>query len=126
MKKNLLIIDDDLGYVSVVQKYLTKQGFSILIANNEEKINEYLNLSSPEVILIDVLMNNKKGLKILKKISKSYNIKLLVISKAKDINTIEQAFKNGAYDYIIKPFNIRDLVNKIICAISNTKQVHHV
>jgi DNA-binding NtrC family response regulator len=129
MENELLIIDDDLGYITIVQKHLMKEGFSVHIAESFEKINNYLKLNLPDIILIDVLMNNGKGLEILKKLNQeNQKAPLIVISKGKDIHTIEKAFKYGAYDYLIKPFNLKDLHNKVAYAIDNniSKKTHHV
>lgn len=129
MEKKLLIIDDDLGYITIVQKHLIKEGFSVHIAESYEKINNYLKLNLPDVILIDVLMNKGNGLDILKKLNQEIQkVPFIVISKGKDIHIIEKSFKYGAYDYLIKPFNLKDLHNKVVYAIDKkiSKKAHHV
>lgn len=129
MDKKLLIVDDDMGYVSIVKKQLSKVGFSIHVAECKEKMINYLNSNLPDIILVDVLMNNEEGLKILRELVKTQsNSKVIVISRAKNIEIIEKSFKYGAYDYIIKPFNLKDLTNKVLYAINmcNSKNLHHV
>jgi len=129
MEKKLLIIDDDLGYITLVQKHLKREGFSVHIADSNDKINNYLELNLPDVILIDVLMNNNLGFEFLRMLKQEIkSVPLIVISKGKDINNIEKAFKNGAFDYLIKPFNLKDLYNKIMYSLESklSEKTRHV
>jgi len=132
MERKLLIIDDDLSYVSVVEKQMLDEGYEVILANTTKKINNYLKSNFPDIVLLDVLMNNKKGLDILKDLSFMSKVAapIIVISRGKDIHLIEKAFKYGAYDYLIKPLNLKDLKNKIIYALeqrkTKSKKVYHV
>lgn len=129
MKKEILIIDDDLGYISIVQKQLEQEGYNLFVASTKEEVKEKLENGLPDLILIDVQLNDYMGLKILKKLAIGYEkIKVMVITSVKEVLTIEKSFEYGAYDYVIKPFNIKDLANKISYALNEcvTKDGHHV
>jgi len=129
MNKKLLIIDDDLNYLTIVKKQMSKEGFVISVYDSIERIQDYLKNNSPDLILLDVIMNDGQGLIILKEIKTIIgNIPLIVISRGKDVKLIEKSFKYGAFDYLIKPLNLKDLKNKINYALDQKaeKGIHHV
>jgi|GEM_PF-3245108 len=129
MNKKLLIIDDDLNYLTIVKKQMSKEGFVISVYNSIERIQDYLKNNSPDIILLDVIMNDGQGLIILKEIKTIIgNIPLIVISRGKDVKLIEKSFSYGAFDYLIKPINLKDLRNKINYALDQKakKGIHHV
>jgi len=129
MNKKLLIIDDDLNYLTIVKKQMSKEGFVISVYNTIEKVQDYLKNNSPDIILLDVIMNDGQGLIILKEIKMIIgNIPLIVISRGKDVKLIEKSFNYGAFDYLIKPLNLKDLRNKINYALDQKakKGIHYV
>ena len=129
MKKKILIVDDDWSCDLTIKLFLTEKLFDVFLMNSYEQVYDFLKLDTPDIVLIDVLMKNEKGLEILRKIKqKTQNIPLIIISKAKNPLIIEKAFKCGAYDYLIKPMNFKDLNNKICYALNKKliKRLHHV
>jgi two-component system response regulator PilR (NtrC family) len=129
MDKKLLIIDDDFNYLTIVEKQMSKESFNVTVADTLPKIYDYLNQNSPDIILLDVIMNNGEGLIFLKKLSSIIGrTPLIVISRGKDIDLIEKSFSYGAFDYLIKPLNLRDLKNKINFALEQrvNKNTYHV
>ena len=124
MKSKLLLIDESSPYLFIVKKILINEGFEVGIAETKEGVNNYLKNTLPDIILIDVLMNSKNGFAILEKLKSEHNflIPILVISAGKNIEIIKKAFNLGAYDYLIKPLNFRDLKNKINKALERAAQ----
>ena len=120
MKGKILIIDTYSAYISLIKKLLSNEGYGVEICENENEINSYLKNHLPDIILIDVLLSNGKGFDILVHLKSKYSLiaPVIIISEGRNIETIERAFKSGAYDYLIKPINIKDLRNKIISALN--------
>lgn len=115
MKKKILIIDELSPYTYFVKRVLNNEGYEVMAT---EILPEYLqefNQDTVDLILLDVKINSGQGLNYLKEISQNHDtdIPVIVISNSKKLTEIENAFKNGAYDYLIKPLNLRDMKNKI-------------
>lgn len=115
MKPKLLIIDELSEYFFFLEKVLINIGYEVSGIDVENEIFEYLNMFLPDIILIDVQMNNGKGFIFLKKIKYEINVAapVIVISSCKNIKEIEKAFNYGVYDYLIKPLNLNELTNRI-------------
>lgn len=120
MTPRVLILDAFSPYLNFIKEILGKNGFDIECAEKEKDMEELLAHFNPEVILIDVYMNNGQGFLFLEKLTRKYKISnpIIVMSAGKNVEDVEKAFKLGAYDYLIKPLNLRDLQNKVQQAIT--------
>lgn len=123
MKRKILIIDELTPYVYFIKRVLITDGYDVKVTDSEQEYVEYFNNNSPDLILIDVKINNASGFDYLKNITREINTNapVIVISSGKDLNEIELAFDYGAYDYLIKPLNLRDMKNKINQALEKNK-----
>lgn len=131
MNPKLLIIDELSPYLFFVKRFLLNESYQVTALDMKKEILELINKNEYDVILIDVQMNKGEGLEILKKIKMEFQISspIIVISAVKHISEIEKAFDYGAYDYLIKPLNLRDLKNKLSKALEKdklNKKSHHV
>lgn len=131
MNQKLLIIDELSPYLFFIKRFLLNEGYQVVALDAANEILELIYKNEYDLILIDVQMNKGEGLEILKKIKMEFQISIpiIVISAVKNINEIEKAFNYGAFDYLIKPLNLRDLKNKISKAFEKdkmNKKGHHV
>ncbi|HAF31006.1 MAG TPA: hypothetical protein DCG75_18365 [Bacteroidales bacterium] len=130
MNHKLLIIDELSPYLFFIKRFLLNESYQVTALDTEKEILELVNKNEYDLILIDVQMNKGEGLEILKRLKMEFQISapIIVISAVKHINEIEKAFDYGAYDYLIKPLNLRDLKNKLSNALEKDKlkKGHHV
>ena len=121
MKRKILIIDAVSNYLYFIKRVLINEGYEVKITSSEAEFTSYLHDDSPNLILVDVKLNNDLGFEYIRKIRKELNIDIpaIVISKGTNIKEIEKAFDYGVNDYLIKPLNIRDLKNKISASLEN-------
>lgn len=123
MKPKLLIIDELSAYLFFIKKVMINNGFEVVVSDDKKEVYKYILQNSPDIILIDVRLNKNEGFNILKKIKFKLKISApaIVISRCKNVHEIEKAFDYGAYDYLIKPLNLRDLKNKVRKALEKDK-----
>lgn len=123
MRYKILIIDERSPYLFFIKKVMENDNFEVMISDNESDFLHIITEFSPELILIELHMNNRVGFEFLKKIRNKYNFSapIIVTSSRTSVNEIEKAFELGAYDYLIKPLNLRDLKNKVRQAITKEK-----
>ncbi len=123
MRYKILIIDERSPYLFFIKKVMENDNFEVMISDNESDFSHIITEFSPELILIELHMNDRVGFEFLKKIRNKYNFSapIIVTSNRTSINEIEKAFELGAYDYLIKPLNLRDLKNKVRQAITKEK-----
>ncbi|MBU1903602.1 MAG: sigma-54 dependent transcriptional regulator, partial [Proteobacteria bacterium] len=99
---------------------LTKQGYQVVVAKNGEHACEILNKDTFDLIISDIRMKNIDGIGVLKK-AKAVNSDAMVvlISAFATAETAVEAMKEGAYDYIPKPFKVNDLKRVIKDALKS-------
>ena len=110
--KNILVIDDEIDICNNIKAILTDEGFNIQIAHNSDDALRYINNNSFNLIILDVWLNNSKydGLEILKQIRQNDNVPIIVISGHGNIDMAVSAIKDGANEFIEKPFNTERLL----------------
>ena len=110
--KSILVIDDEIDICNNIKAILTDEGFDIQIAHNSDDAFNYINKNSYSLIILDVWLDNSKydGLEILKKIRKNQNLPIIVISGHGNIEMAVSAIKDGANEFIEKPFNTERLL----------------
>tara|TARA_Y200000002_G_scaffold60990_1_gene46238 strand:- start:1100 stop:2479 length:1380 start_codon:yes stop_codon:yes gene_type:complete len=110
--KNILLIDDEIDICNNIKAILTDEGFNIQIAHNSDDAFNYINNNSYNLIILDVWLDNSKydGLEILKQIRQNDAVPIIVISGHGNIDMAVSAIKDGANEFIEKPFNTERLL----------------
>lgn len=110
MGKCVWIIDDDRGILDVTQIVLKEAGFEVLPIESEEVLLKHLKQSSPDIILLDVIISGDEGREIAKRLKrheKTRNTPIIMMSAHMDIE--KKAKEAGVQDFIKKPYDIADL-----------------
>ena len=121
----LLMIDDDVEFTSDFLMLLSEHFNCISAINGEDGISK-LKSNSVDIILLDLMFDNgPNGVEILKQIKREdQNIPVIMITDYGSVDTVIEAMKIGAYDYVSKTPNLRELLMKIknSISISNLKK----
>jgi two-component system CitB family response regulator len=102
----VLIIEDDLRIAEINRRFTEKvPGFKVIgIATDEEQAKEHLDIFSPDLVLLDLYFPDMNGLQLLKTIRDQYpQTDVIIITAAKELETVREAMRGGIYDFIIKP-----------------------
>ncbi|MDD3628067.1 MAG: sigma-54 dependent transcriptional regulator [bacterium] len=114
MKDKILIIEDEKKMREVLQLYLEKKNYEVLLAEDGVKGLEMAKKNDVSCIVTDLKMPKMNGIDVLKHIKDFNNdIPVIIITAFGTIDTAIQSIKIGAYDYITKPFDVKEL-NKLI------------
>jgi len=110
----VLIIEDDLLLGESLKDYLENNGIECVWINNERKLEDALSLSEFDVIVLDLMLKYSKGEDILKNL-RDNNVKtpILIMTAKNSIKDKETCFNLGADDYIVKPFDPKELLLRI-------------
>lgn len=113
MNKYLLIADDNEGILDILSTYVTKEGFSPIIAHDGEEALKMFIKYKPLLILLDVMMPLKDGFTVCKEIRLSSTVPVIMITaKGEDGDRI-MGLDIGADDYIVKPFSPGEVMARI-------------
>jgi two-component system, OmpR family, response regulator ResD len=113
MSKFILIADDHEGILDILKTYVTKEGYTPIIARDgEETLHKFIKYQ-PLLILLDVLMPKKDGFTVCREIRRKSNAPIIVITaKGEDGDRI-MGLDIGADDYIVKPFSPGEVMARI-------------
>ena len=108
---NILVVDDEIGYRSVLRNALTERGFNVKTAGSgEDALEELKNQEFPIIILDMKLPGGIDGLELLQKVKGKYNVSVLIMTAYGGIETAVEAMKRGAFNYITKPFSLDEII----------------
>jgi len=111
MSIKVLIVDDEEPFRRLLDRELGRKGFITDTAENGQAALERLRNESFDVILLDIIMPGMDGISMLKKIRNDpASPAIVVLTGNATIDTAVEAMKNGAYDYISKPYKLEELV----------------
>jgi len=107
--RRVLIVDDEIGARESL-KMILKNDYEVFLAKNAEEAFAQIKEHSPDVILLDILLPDLDGLKILERIKQNDpNIIVIMVTATKPMKMAPEAKKLGAYGCVIKPFDIGEL-----------------
>ncbi len=111
MEKNrILIVDDDQQIGKMLQQFFTKLGYGVMTAESGEEALEKLTMHAFHCVISDLVMPDMGGLALLKKVKERWPGTLfLLITGYGTIENAVQGIKEGAHDFITKPFQLEDL-----------------
>jgi CheY-like chemotaxis protein len=111
MKKKILIAEDDKAIIDVVKIILEGEGYEILSADQGETIFKTIEQHQPAMIFLDIWLFGEDGGEIAKKIKTSHHSKHIPLVLMSANNETEKITKSvGADDFLLKPFDIDDLL----------------
>jgi putative PEP-CTERM system response regulator len=116
--RSVLVVDDEVGARESL-KMILKNDYEMFLAKNAEEAFAQVKAHSPDVILLDIILPDLDGLKVLERIKQSDpDIIVIMITATKTVKTAVEAMKLGANDYVTKPFDIDELRLIITRALS--------
>lgn len=113
MKAMILLVEDDKDLAMLTAKQLQLQGYQVICAENGRSAMKQLEENSVDLILLDVMLPDCDGHELCEQIRSRYEYPIIFMSCLGDSTTIVQAFRGGGNDYLIKPVNISELVERI-------------
>ena len=112
--KHILIIDDDIYIGNVIEEALIKEGYQVLRAYSGTEAIYVLSASTPDLILLDLMLPGLSGEEVLSQIK---GIPVIVVSAKIDVDDKVALLLGGATDYITKPFEMKELLARITVAL---------
>jgi len=110
---SLLIVDDEVG-VRESLKMIFGKDYRLLEADSVRVAMQKAKENKPEVVLLDILMPGTDGLKALRRIKElNPNCEVIMLTALKSESTASIAKESGAFDYVVKPFDIKELRLKV-------------
>ena len=113
MPKKVLIVEDDGNIAELLHLYLEKEGFETQVAPDGGKGVELYRSFQPELVLLDIMLPVMDGWSVLKKIRETDKTPVIMLTAKGETNDKVQGLEGGADDYIVKPFEMKEVLARI-------------
>lgn len=119
-KQKVLIVDDDNNIAELISLYLIKECFETEIVNDGEEAIRVFSTFNPDIILLDLMLPGIDGYQVCREIRKTSNVPIIMLSAKSEVFDKVLGLELGADDYIIKPFDSKELVARVKAILRRT------
>ena len=115
-KKRILLVDDDPDVLETVKFFLNTSDFRVFIARNGREALKQISAEKPDLVLLDIIMPVMDGLEVCKRLKNDPTTKpipIIMLTAGGRREDVVDSLSAGANGYIVKPFNLPDLVERI-------------
>lgn len=113
-RPRVLMVDDEVDYLEAMVKVLRKRGVNVVGAESGEKAMELLEKEPMDVTLLDNKMPGMSGMEALKQMKRKWpSMEVIMLTALGSVESGIEGMRMGAFDYVMKPADIDDLVDKI-------------
>ena len=119
---NILVADDDTAIQTVLSQALSRAGYEVRTTGNAATLWRWVQSGEGDLVITDVVMPDENAFELLPKMKKLRpDLPIIVMSAQNTFMTAIKASERGAYDYLPKPFDLRELVSIVGRALSEPK-----
>ena len=112
-KQKILIVDDDENIAELISLYLTKECFDTMMVHDGEDALSAFDSYSPNLVLLDLMLPGIDGYQVCREIRSKSNVPIIMLSAKGEVFDKVLGLELGADDYIIKPFDAKELVARV-------------
>ena len=113
MPTKVLIVEDDGNIAELLHLYLEKEGFETQVASDGGKGVELFRSFQPGLVLLDIMLPVMDGWSVLKKIRETDKTPVIMLTAKGELNDKVQGLEGGSDDYIVKPFEMNEVLARI-------------
>ena len=121
MGRNILVVEDDRNISDLIHMYLVKEGFDVRTAGDGGKAVEEFQKSVPDLILLDIMLPVMDGWAVCSKIRETSSVPIIMLTAKSEVFDRIQGLEMGADDYIVKPFEMKELIARINAVLRRTE-----
>lgn len=121
---NILIVDDDINILNFVDLHLSEAGYKVYKAQDGIKALSILSNNKVDLAVVDVMMPYMDGFSLTRNIRDQYDIPVVLLTAKNQIEDKEKGFQSGTDDYIVKPFEPKELLFRIQALMRRYNKKH--
>lgn len=113
MNPRILVIDDDKELCNIIKKYLENESYQVSLAHTGSSGLKQMEENEYQLILLDIMLPEISGFSVLSEIRAISNVPVLMLTAKDEESDKIRGLRNGADDYMTKPFSIRELMARV-------------
>jgi two-component system, OmpR family, response regulator len=118
----ILVIDDDVYIQQLVSIHLSREGYQVYRANHAEEALAFLEKKTVDLAIVDVMMPGMDGFELTKILSNDFVLPVILLTAKGQIDDKEQGFLSGSEDYIVKPFEVKELLFRVAVVLRRVER----
>ena len=119
-KQRILIVDDDTNISELISLYLTKECYETRTVENGEEALKVFSAFQPDLILLDLMLPGMDGYQVCREIRRDSQVPIIMLSAKGEVFDKVLGLELGADDYIVKPFDSKELVARVKAVLRRT------
>jgi len=119
--RNILVVEDDSNISDLLRMYLEKEGFDVRIARDGGRAVEEFEKKEPDMVLLDIMLPVLDGWGVCAKIREKSKVPIIMLTAKGEVFDRIQGLEMGADDYIVKPFEMKELLARINAVLRRTE-----
>ncbi|MGB3414599.1 MAG: MtrAB system response regulator MtrA [Microbacteriaceae bacterium] len=113
MSPRILVVDDDVALAEMIGIVLDSEGFQVEHAADGAQALLSFEKTKPDLILLDLMLPGIDGIEVCRRIRAKSGLPIIMLTARTDTADVVQGLESGADDYVMKPFNPKELVARI-------------
>ncbi|TET84326.1 MAG: response regulator transcription factor [Anaerolineales bacterium] len=126
MANTIMVVDDEKRLVSLVEAYLTQEGFRVVTASNGREALFLARQEKPDLIILDILMPEMDGYEFMRLHRKERETPIILLTAKVEEDDKVIGLEIGADDYVTKPFRPRELTARVRAVLRRTGQTEPI
>ncbi|MBI4180884.1 MAG: response regulator, partial [Chloroflexi bacterium] len=123
-KALILAVDDEPDICRLMKRVLESAGYQVITTTDSNQVLELVAQRNPDLVLLDILMPGKSGMEVFQELKRSHpDVGVIMVTAVGDANVAIETLREGAYDYLLKPFNVNELVISVTGALEKRRLV---
>ena len=122
-KQKILIVDDDTNIAELISLYLTKECYETKMVHDGESALKELQIFQPNLILLDLMLPGMDGYQVCREVRTKSQVPIIMLSAKGEVFDKVLGLELGADDYIVKPFDTKELVARVKANLRRCQQM---
>ncbi|MDD7593695.1 MAG: response regulator transcription factor [Peptoniphilaceae bacterium] len=119
-KRTILLVEDEEGIINVEKAYLEKAGYAVEKAMDGEEALRLFRKVAPDLVVLDLMLPGLSGEEVLAHIKAEKDTPVIIVSAKSEEDDRVENLRNGADDYMVKPFSAREFVERVKAVLRRT------
>jgi DNA-binding response OmpR family regulator len=125
MAKHVLVVEDDAKVSSMLQRWLSVEGFKVTTLPSGVRLDEKLAREEVDLFLLDIGLPDVDGITLTRRIREKYRAGIIIVSGRGDLIDRVVGLEAGADDYVTKPFEPREVLARVRSVLRRASEGHH-
>ena len=109
----LLVVEDDDHIRTALRWALEDEGYDVADAASGEEACQAVTVAAPDLMVVDLMLGTMSGFDVIRRVRRSHDLPIIVVSARDDTNDIVAALEAGADDYVTKPFEVKEITARL-------------